>query len=76
MAIRTKKISKVRLDKTNVDSETINRALDNIIDSINPFIVETANTVNNLPTSSGPSSITINLFIIINFIQIKIGGQF
>lgn len=61
MTIRNRKIPKIRFDKTNTDAPTINRALDNIIDNLNPFISETTDAINNFTGSGGgPSSITIN----------------
>jgi hypothetical protein len=48
MTIRNRKISNVRLDKNNVDAPTINRALDNIINNINPYINDSVEAINNL----------------------------
>ncbi len=64
MTIRNKKISNVRLDKNNVDSPTINRALDNIINTVNPYIDESAAAINQLQEdlanlSAGGGNITI-----------------
>ena len=55
--IRNKKIAKVRLDNTNFDAVTTNRALDNIIDNLNPFINEVVTVVN--AGDFGISAVTI-----------------
>lgn len=48
--IRNKNISQVRLDTKNFDAPTTNRALDNIINNLNPWLDETTNQVNELET--------------------------
>lgn len=48
MSIRNRKISNVRLDKSNVDAPTINRALDTIINTFNPWVDEATQTINDL----------------------------
>lgn len=45
--IRNKKLSQVRFDKA-VDVPTTNRAFDNIINNLNPWIDETTSTINNM----------------------------
>ena len=62
MTIRNKKISQVRFDATNLNAPTVNRALDNIINTVNPFIDEVAAQVNALETNAGTGTgqITIN----------------
>jgi len=46
--MRNKKIPNIRFDKSNVDAPTINRAFDNIITTLNPFIEEAAQSINDL----------------------------
>ena len=48
MSIRNRKISNVRLDKSNVDAPTINRALDTIINAFNPWVDDATQTINAL----------------------------
>ena len=47
MTIR-RKIPSIRLDKSNVDAPTINRALDNIINNVNTLANETANAIDDI----------------------------
>ena len=57
--MKNRKINTIRLDKTNVDAPTINRALDNIISNVNTFIGETTTAIDNISTTSA-SPVTIN----------------
>jgi len=47
MTLRNRKLSQVRFDKS-VDVPTTNRAFDNIINNLNPYIDETTQAVNDL----------------------------
>ena len=53
--MRNRKLGRVRFDKSNVDAPTVNRALDNIIDTLNPFMQETVENINNFQTAPAGS---------------------
>lgn len=57
--MRNRKIPNIRLDKSNVDAPTINRALDNILNNVNTFIGETVEAVAAIEAQPAAEPVTI-----------------
>ena len=70
--MRNRKLGRVRFDKSNVDAPTVNRALDNIIDTLNPFMQETVENINNFQTAPA-GSVDINAGTGISVVESPVG---
>ena len=64
MPIRNKKITQVRLDDKTFDANNTNRALDNIINTVNPWVDEATQTINRLESEIDDLSLTAGVEII------------